>query len=82
MKKQRLQLIPIKKVEDTVSLRWARVANRGEEKRAAHEIKIIQRATALNCCDVEREKKALERVLEKVKTSTGYLDKDMHKKRT
>lgn len=32
--------------------------------------------------DVERESGVLEQVLQKVKTSTGYLNEDMHNQRT
>lgn len=68
---------PVKKVEDNASLWWARVVNRGEERCGTHEIKIMGRTAALRCSDVERE-----RVLQKVKTSIGYLNEDVHNQRT
>lgn len=73
---------PVKKVEDSASLRWARVVNHGEERCGTQEIKIMGRTAALHCSDVERERATLERVLQKVKTSTGYLNEDVHNQRT
>ena len=82
MERQRQWRHPITKVEDSRSLRRARVVNQGEAKRSAHEIKTLSRAAALRNSDVERERAVLERVLEKVRTSTGYLNEDMHNQRT
>lgn len=64
------------KVEDTMALKWARTVNRGEEKRNAEKIKILQRATALSCREVDREKAELQKFLEKVQMSTGYFSED------
>lgn len=72
----------ITKVDDSRSLRRARVVNRAEARRGAHELKILARAAALCQSDVERERARLEKVLEKVRMSTGYLDEDMHNQRT
>lgn len=82
MQGQRQWSHPIAKVEDSRSLQRARVVNRGEARRSTHEIKILSRAAALRHSDVERERAVLERVLEKVRTSTGYLNEDMHNQRT
>ena len=69
-------------VEDSASLRWARAKNRGEERCAAREVKALSRAAAARCSDVKREQVALERVLLKVRTSTGYLSEDTCHQRT
>lgn len=78
MNKQKVKKMSLNKVEDTLALQWARVANRGEEKRKTEKIKIIQRAAALSCSNVDREKAALKKYLEKVKTSTRHLSQDSH----
>lgn len=74
-------LVP-RKVEDTPSLRRARVANRAEDIRGARQVKSIGQVAALSCAEVERERQVLEKVLLRVRTSTGYMDKDMQNQRT
>ena len=69
-------------VEDSASLRWARVKNRGEERGVAREVKVLSRTAAARCSDVKREQVALEGVLLKVRTSTGYLREDTCHQRT
>ncbi|KAJ1177195.1 hypothetical protein NDU88_002457 [Pleurodeles waltl] len=73
MKKQKVKKISVKRVEDTDALQWARVANRGEEKRSLHRIKVIERAATIRCSDLDREKAAMERFLVRVNASTGHL---------
>lgn len=76
MKQQKVKKMSLTKVEDTLALKWARTVNRGEEKRNADKIKILQRATTLSCHEVDREKDVLQKFLEKVQMSTGHLSKD------
>lgn len=76
MNKQKVKKMSLTKVEDTMALKWARAVNRGEEKRKAEKIKILQRAAVRNCYEVEREKASLQKFLEKVQMSTGYLCED------
>lgn len=50
----------------------ARVTNKAEKERYADKIRIIHRAAALSCPDVNREKLPLQRFFKKVNKSTGY----------
>lgn len=75
MNRQKVKKMTLTKVEDTTALKWARVVNRAEEKRNADKIKILQKAAALSCNELDREKAALQKFLERVQMSTGHLNR-------
>lgn len=63
----------ILKGEDTARLRWAHMANRGEEKKAHWHMQVLHKAVKRRCRDIDKEMAVLGKFLEKVKTSTGHL---------
>lgn len=63
----------ILKVEDTAQLRWAHVANRGEERKAHRHVQVLHKAVKLRCQEVDKEMAILGKFLEKVKRTTGHL---------
>jgi hypothetical protein len=61
----------ILKAKDTPSLRWAHVANCGEERKAQKHIQRLYKAFKLRCQEIDKEMASLGKFLEKVKTSSG-----------
>lgn len=65
-----LQKVGVHSQQDSEILRWALI-NLGKEKHCVLEIKIMGRTADSPYSGVERESAVLEKVLQKVKTSTG-----------
>lgn len=69
----KMKNVLILKVEDTAQLRWAHVANRGEERKAHWHVQVLHKAVKLRCQEIDKEMANLGKFLEKVKRSTGHL---------
>lgn len=69
----KMKKVLILKVEDTAQLRWAHVANRGEERKAHRHVQVLHKAVKLRCQEIDKEMAILGKFLEKVKRSTGHL---------
>lgn len=67
------EVLILKAGETTQQLRWAHVANRGEERKAHWHMQVLHKAVKRRCREIDKEMAVLGKFLEKVKTSTGHL---------